>query len=434
VPLLMTMEMWQLGGSMDRLRLALFVALSLPVLFGLSYYAGFERTVTRKEDLADTLVAFGVGLRRALAPGPARTWAPRLVAAYGLNEGAGIAAADGSGNGRTGTLAGGASWTTGRFGGGLSLDGVSGRVELPALGTFYDGGFTLEAWVKPRTAKTDVAVLGSWVGGENGGPMIWVDHVTGRYRLTFNRGSVDDYLVNALLVNSSTSFQLKYLNARIVSNVAQLSTPDPPTTPPAVAKPPIKLVHIKNISGHAHIGPVRADITNSPAGTIGICQDGGAGTTIISAMPQLTGFTTDIVPYGDHHSGFGLGGSLVMPDIQGLRSCTTGGADDKSIVLCGGGAFGDSRGAYISLSGNNHFTNGRLDLRAGFVANAHISFQAVGEEVAKLVGQDVMPEGGTALLIRRRQGGAYSLQQVSMGADDSGGSGFKVLRVPNLDA
>ncbi len=31
------------------------------------------------------LVAFGVGLRRALAPGRASTWAPRLVAAYGLS-------------------------------------------------------------------------------------------------------------------------------------------------------------------------------------------------------------------------------------------------------------------------------------------------------------------------------------------------------------
>ncbi len=61
VPLLMTMEMWQLGGAMDRLRLALFMVLTLPVLFGLSYYAGFERTETRGEDLVDTFVAFGVG-------------------------------------------------------------------------------------------------------------------------------------------------------------------------------------------------------------------------------------------------------------------------------------------------------------------------------------------------------------------------------------
>jgi hypothetical protein len=37
----------------------------------------------------------------------------------------------------------------------------------------------------------------------------------------------------------------------------------------------------------------------------------------------------------------------------------------------------------------------------------------------------------TALLIRRNVSGTLSLQRVSMGATDSGGSGFKVLRVPN---
>ena len=49
-PLLMTMEMWQLGFSMSRVRLALFIAVTLPVLFGLSYYSGFEKTQTRAED------------------------------------------------------------------------------------------------------------------------------------------------------------------------------------------------------------------------------------------------------------------------------------------------------------------------------------------------------------------------------------------------
>lgn len=61
VPLLMTMEMWQLGGAMDRLRLALFMLATIPILFGLSYYSGFERTKTRREDLIDTFVAYGVG-------------------------------------------------------------------------------------------------------------------------------------------------------------------------------------------------------------------------------------------------------------------------------------------------------------------------------------------------------------------------------------
>ncbi len=61
-PLLMTMEMWQLGFSMSRLRLAIFIALTLPLLFGLSYYSGFEKTASRGEDAEDAFVAFGGGL------------------------------------------------------------------------------------------------------------------------------------------------------------------------------------------------------------------------------------------------------------------------------------------------------------------------------------------------------------------------------------
>ncbi len=61
LPLLMTMEMWELGLYMDRFRLALFMALTLPVLFGLSYFAGFEETFCWQDDLIDALSAFAVG-------------------------------------------------------------------------------------------------------------------------------------------------------------------------------------------------------------------------------------------------------------------------------------------------------------------------------------------------------------------------------------
>jgi hypothetical protein len=106
-----------------------------------------------------------------------------LRAAYGLDQGSGTLAFDSSGNNATGTLVG-AGWTTaGRFGGALSLNGTSGEVDLPALGTFYKSGFTLEAWVQKQSSKLDVGVVGSWVSGQSG-PMIWVDHSAGRYRLT----------------------------------------------------------------------------------------------------------------------------------------------------------------------------------------------------------------------------------------------------------
>lgn len=60
-PLLMTMEMWELGVSVHPLRLGLFVVLSVPVLVGLSHYSGFERTFGWREDLEDTFAALAVG-------------------------------------------------------------------------------------------------------------------------------------------------------------------------------------------------------------------------------------------------------------------------------------------------------------------------------------------------------------------------------------
>ena len=97
---------------------------------------------------------------------------------------------DASGNGHDGTIQG-ASWVSGHDGGALSFDGSAASVDLGSLGTFYQSGFTLEAWVKKSTGKKDVAVLGSWTG--SGGPMLWVDHLAGDYQLTMNSG-MSNYL------------------------------------------------------------------------------------------------------------------------------------------------------------------------------------------------------------------------------------------------
>lgn len=62
LPLLMTMEMWWLGGfSMERSRLLIFLVASLPMLLGLSYYVGFEPTFCLKDEILDALAAFAVG-------------------------------------------------------------------------------------------------------------------------------------------------------------------------------------------------------------------------------------------------------------------------------------------------------------------------------------------------------------------------------------
>lgn len=62
LPLMMTMEMWLLGFAMDRLRLAGFMTLMIPLLIALDHYAGFEETVRWSEDVLDGFVGYGVGI------------------------------------------------------------------------------------------------------------------------------------------------------------------------------------------------------------------------------------------------------------------------------------------------------------------------------------------------------------------------------------
>lgn len=60
-PLIMTMEMWSLGFTIERERLALFMFLAIPLLAGLSYFIGFEDTSSLKDDIIDAFVAYAVG-------------------------------------------------------------------------------------------------------------------------------------------------------------------------------------------------------------------------------------------------------------------------------------------------------------------------------------------------------------------------------------
>ena len=60
-PMLMTMENWWLGFTMERWRFVLFIVLTLPTLVGLSYYGGFETTFHLFDDMLDAFVAYAVG-------------------------------------------------------------------------------------------------------------------------------------------------------------------------------------------------------------------------------------------------------------------------------------------------------------------------------------------------------------------------------------
>jgi hypothetical protein len=71
----------------------------------------------------------------------------RLHTRLKFDEGSGATAADASGNGHTGTLVGGASWTTGIRAGAVALDGSSGYISLPDNILSDVSDFTIAAWV-----------------------------------------------------------------------------------------------------------------------------------------------------------------------------------------------------------------------------------------------------------------------------------------------
>jgi hypothetical protein len=82
------------------------------------------------------------------------TAASGLVAAWGFEETGGTATADASGNGHTGTLVNGPARVAGRYGQGLSFDGVNDLVTV-ADSALLDltTGMTLSAWVRPTTTS-----------------------------------------------------------------------------------------------------------------------------------------------------------------------------------------------------------------------------------------------------------------------------------------
>ena len=73
---------------------------------------------------------------------------------YRFDDGSGTTAADSSGNSRAGTLVNGPTWTTGGFIGGLTLNGTSQYVTVPAL-NLNSNAVTMTGWVKRNGAQSD---------------------------------------------------------------------------------------------------------------------------------------------------------------------------------------------------------------------------------------------------------------------------------------
>lgn len=62
LPMLMTMELWQLGFYMERKRLLILVLVNIPLLVLLARRLGFERTYSFTQAFRDAMIAYGLGI------------------------------------------------------------------------------------------------------------------------------------------------------------------------------------------------------------------------------------------------------------------------------------------------------------------------------------------------------------------------------------
>jgi acylphosphatase len=82
-----------------------------------------------------------------------------LVGYWKLDENTGTSAADLSGNGNTGTLTSGPTWSTGKFGAALSFDGVNDVVSMGNVMNIGTNNATFSAWIKAPNANQSGCII-----------------------------------------------------------------------------------------------------------------------------------------------------------------------------------------------------------------------------------------------------------------------------------
>ena len=126
--------------------------------------------------------------REYCVPGDTATCNPP-VAEWKFDEKAGTSANDSSGNGNTGTLTNGPTWTNGKYGSAVDFDGVDDYIEMEVDDSLKNGTFTVEAWINGKSWDSDRNDFVSWANTGfhmavvNNGTLRWWNYLGGGWKL-----------------------------------------------------------------------------------------------------------------------------------------------------------------------------------------------------------------------------------------------------------
>ena len=168
-----------------------------------------------------SLISYFTFLPKVIASAPTSG----LVGYWNFDEGTGTTAGDSSGNGNTGTLVNGPTWTTGKVGSGaLQFDGVNDYVNMgdPVSGIFDFGStnpFTVSAWFKTSSLAVDRAIVTKSLSNNNQGYFMRVTQSTNLLQVRIRDGSGNQTNINS---NAAVSNGLWHHGVMVVDRNAQL--------------------------------------------------------------------------------------------------------------------------------------------------------------------------------------------------------------------
>src|SRR2546422_277042 len=111
-------------------------------------------------DAAGNVSALSAAASAATLSPPPADISSGLGLYYRFDEGSGSLANDSSGNGNTGSLLGGTTWTAGQLGQALNFDGVSGNLtNSTTTGLNLSATLTIAAWINPSDVSATYHTL-----------------------------------------------------------------------------------------------------------------------------------------------------------------------------------------------------------------------------------------------------------------------------------